>query len=80
MQTMLIVLATAYMLLAIGSGMYCGRMISNEHVGLALLAVAILLIATLIGLNREQVALFWQVLVAGFASYFLSFGTWTLVG
>lgn len=80
MHTVLIVLATAYMLMAIGAGIYCGRIISNEHAGLALLAVAILLLATLIGLNQEQVAVFWQVLVAGFASYFLSFGTWSLVG
>lgn len=80
MHTVSIVLATAYMLLAIGAGIYCGRIISNEHLGLALLAVALLLTATLVGLNREQVAVFWQVLVAGFAGYFLSFGTWALVG
>ncbi len=80
MHTVLIVLATAYMLLAIGAGLYCGRLISNQHFGLALLAVAILFVAMLVGLNQEQVATFWQVLVAGCAGYFLSFGTWTLVG
>ena len=80
MQTLCIVLATAYILLAFGAGIYCGRIVHNQVIGLVLGAISLLFVATLCGLHQEEVAIFWQVLVGGFAFFFLSSGTLTYIG
>ena len=74
------VLATAYILLAIGAGYLCGRTVRSATAGLVSGAVALIFVAALVGLNHDQVAAIWQVLVAGVACFFLCAGTIAYVG
>jgi len=79
LHTLIYVPATAYILLAIGCGYYCGRIFRGEFLSLSLGAVALLFVALLVGLNHDQVAVFWQVLVGGIACFFLTAGTMSYI-